>query len=188
MIESVHCAPYPVWCKRQSSARITVFYARVERSAEYIPNQYALWEIFPLTHICVLPHKIVKQDKTKENKKNSRLMYFLHDKCYTFSIKYQSYHMLIDYIQLFSRVFITKNIGTSWCNSVGTICKFTPNGRSFLVNLYRYISWYFRCAHYSGVTRSAISSQITFQLFTQPFFQAQIKEHIKAPHHWPLWV
>ena len=24
-------------------------------------------------------------------------------------------------------------------------------------------------------------------LFTQPFFQAQIKETIKAPCHWPLW-
>ena len=24
-------------------------------------------------------------------------------------------------------------------------------------------------------------------LFTQPFIQAQIKENIKAPHHWPLY-
>ena len=24
-------------------------------------------------------------------------------------------------------------------------------------------------------------------LFTQPFIQAQIKENIKAPRHWPLW-
>ena len=25
------------------------------------------------------------------------------------------------------------------------------------------------------------------RLFAQPFVQAQIKENIKAPHHWPLW-
>ena len=25
------------------------------------------------------------------------------------------------------------------------------------------------------------------RLFTQAFIQAQIKENIKAPHHWPLW-
>ena len=25
------------------------------------------------------------------------------------------------------------------------------------------------------------------RLFTQPFVQAQIKEYIKAPHHWTLW-
>ena len=25
------------------------------------------------------------------------------------------------------------------------------------------------------------------RLFTQPFVQAQIKENIKAPRHWPLW-
>ena len=24
-------------------------------------------------------------------------------------------------------------------------------------------------------------------LFTEPFTQAQIKENIKAPFHWPLW-
>ena len=27
----------------------------------------------------------------------------------------------------------------------------------------------------------------TSRLFTQPFMQAQIKENIKAPRHWPLW-
>ena len=26
------------------------------------------------------------------------------------------------------------------------------------------------------------------RLFTQPFIQAQIKENIKAPRHWPLWI
>ena len=25
------------------------------------------------------------------------------------------------------------------------------------------------------------------RLFTLPFIQAQIKENIKAPRHWPLW-
>ena len=25
------------------------------------------------------------------------------------------------------------------------------------------------------------------RLFAQPFVQAQIKENIKAPRHWPLW-
>ena len=26
-----------------------------------------------------------------------------------------------------------------------------------------------------------------YQLFTQPYVKAQIKENIKAPRHWPLW-
>ena len=25
------------------------------------------------------------------------------------------------------------------------------------------------------------------RLFTKPFIQAQIKDNIKAPRHWPLW-
>ena len=37
--------------------------------------------------------------------------------------------------------------------------------------------------HYSDVIMSVMASQ----LFTQPFVQAQIKENIKAPRHWPLW-
>ena len=33
----------------------------------------------------------------------------------------------------------------------------------------------------------AMASQITnLTIFTQPFIQAQIKENIKAPRHWPL--
>ena len=41
--------------------------------------------------------------------------------------------------------------------------------------------------HYSGVIMSATASQIpASRLFTQPFLQAQIKENIKAPCHWPL--
>ena len=35
---------------------------------------------------------------------------------------------------------------------------------------------------------SAMASQITgVSIFTQPFVQAQVKENIKAPRHWPLW-
>ena len=30
-------------------------------------------------------------------------------------------------------------------------------------------------------------SAMASRLFTQPFVQAQIKENIKAPRHWPLW-
>ena len=43
-------------------------------------------------------------------------------------------------------------------------------------------------SHYSDVIMSEMVSQITAsRLFTQPFVQAQIKENIKAPRHWPLW-
>ena len=41
--------------------------------------------------------------------------------------------------------------------------------------------------HYDDVIMGAMASQITSRLFTQPFIQAQIKENIKAPRHWPLW-
>ena len=40
--------------------------------------------------------------------------------------------------------------------------------------------------HYNDVIMSAMASQLTSRLFTQPFIQAQIKENIKAPCHWPL--
>ena len=36
-------------------------------------------------------------------------------------------------------------------------------------------------------TRWRIKSP-ALRLFTQSFIQAQIKENIKAPHHWPLWA
>ena len=39
--------------------------------------------------------------------------------------------------------------------------------------------------HYYDAIMGAMASQI--KLFTQPFIQAQIKENIKVPHHWPLW-
>ena len=35
---------------------------------------------------------------------------------------------------------------------------------------------------------SAMASQITkSRLSNQPFIQAEMKENIKAPRHWPLW-
>ena len=42
-------------------------------------------------------------------------------------------------------------------------------------------------SHCGDVIMSAMASQITSRLFTQSFIQAQIKENIKAPRHWPLW-
>ena len=37
--------------------------------------------------------------------------------------------------------------------------------------------------------RNGVSNHRRFDcLFTQPFVQAQIKENIKAPRHWPLWA
>ena len=41
--------------------------------------------------------------------------------------------------------------------------------------------------NYSDVLKEFMASQITsLTIFTQPFIQAQIKENIKAPRHWPL--
>ena len=40
--------------------------------------------------------------------------------------------------------------------------------------------------HYNDVTMSAMASQITsVSIVSQLLVQAQIKEYIKAPHHWP---
>ena len=49
-----------------------------------------------------------------------------------------------------------------------------------------YVVW-----HYSDMIMSAMASQITsltivWKCLAQPFIQAQIKENIKAPRHWPL--
>ena len=43
--------------------------------------------------------------------------------------------------------------------------------------------------HYSDVTMSAMASHITgvSNVCSTVFVQAQIKENIKAPRHWPLW-
>ena len=44
----------------------------------------------------------------------------------------------------------------------------------------------FQQYHYTNVIMGTIVSQITSLMFTQAFIQAQIKESIKAPRHWPL--
>ena len=42
--------------------------------------------------------------------------------------------------------------------------------------------------HYIDVIMTTIASQSpAWRLFTQSFIQAQIKENIKAPRHWPLY-
>ena len=45
------------------------------------------------------------------------------------------------------------------------------------------------CEHHSDVIMGAMASQINSLtvVITEPFIQAQIKENIKAPRHWPLW-
>ena len=40
--------------------------------------------------------------------------------------------------------------------------------------------------HHSDVIMGAVASQITDFTIDQLFIQAQIKENIKAPRHWPL--
>ena len=43
-------------------------------------------------------------------------------------------------------------------------------------------------SHYSDVMKGAMASQTPASwLFTEPFIQAQVKENIRAPRHWPLW-
>ena len=41
--------------------------------------------------------------------------------------------------------------------------------------------------HYSDVILSVMAFQITGASIVYSFVQAQIKENIKAPRHWPLW-
>ena len=40
--------------------------------------------------------------------------------------------------------------------------------------------------HYTDVIMTTVASQITNITILYPFIQAQIKENIKAPRHWPL--
>ena len=53
-----------------------------------------------------------------------------------------------------------------------------------------YVSWIPTkklSSHYYDVIMSTMASQITsISNRSQPFVQAQIKENIKAPRHWPL--
>ena len=51
-------------------------------------------------------------------------------------------------------------------------------------------SWYIEYRHPITVTSLWAQMRLkspTSGLFAQPFIQAQIKENIKAPRHWPLW-
>ena len=42
--------------------------------------------------------------------------------------------------------------------------------------------------HYSDIIMSAMASQITsFMIVYSIVYSGEIKEDIKAPHHWPLW-
>ena len=54
-----------------------------------------------------------------------------------------------------------------------------------MANRHHWIRSYY--THYSDAIMGPTASQITsLTIVTQPFIQAQIKENIKAPHHWPL--
>ena len=44
----------------------------------------------------------------------------------------------------------------------------------------------FQYIHYSDVIMGASLKSPASPMFTQPFIQAQMKENIKAPRHWPL--
>ena len=45
-----------------------------------------------------------------------------------------------------------------------------------------------RANHYSDVIMGALASQITdISIVYSTVVQAQIKENIEAPRHWPLW-
>ena len=125
-------------------------------------------------------------------------MSFLHDKCYTFSIKYYSYHILIGFIQTFSPVYITRKkcIGKSRFNSVSTIWKFTINEHWFLVLFDRYIPWHFRCSLYNDVTMAAIVSQIAGVpiVYSNVYSGADQRKHqssaslafLRGIHRWPV--
>ena len=69
-------------------------------------------------------------------------------------------------------------IGAAWYKTVW-------RNFSLHLNIYTYLS-----LHIITVTtywaRWRLQSP-TSRLFVQPLIQAQIKEHIKAPRHWPLW-
>ena len=53
---------------------------------------------------------------------------------------------------------------------------------------FSFFSLHPRCSeHYIDVIMTTVASQITsLAVFTQLFIQTQMKENIKAPHHWPL--
>ena len=48
--------------------------------------------------------------------------------------------------------------------------------------------WVDYTLYYNDIIMSTMAFKSpAFLLFAQPFFQAQIKENIKSPRHWPLW-
>ena len=58
----------------------------------------------------------------------------------------------------------------------------------YLLN-YVLISVDLQINHHSDVIMGAMASQITsLTIVYRPFIQAQTKENIKAPRHWPLCV
>ena len=58
-----------------------------------------------------------------------------------------------------------------------------------LILSYALLEWYNdKHEHYSDVIMNAIASPITgVAIVYSTFVQAQIRENIKAPRHWPLW-
>ena len=68
--------------------------------------------------------------------------------------------------------------------------KFQPHLLMSDINVGGYFSWHERtCLHYIYIimTMGGCLKSPASRLFTQSFIQAQIKENIKAPHHWPLY-
>ena len=62
--------------------------------------------------------------------------------------------------------------------------KYAENMKSNSLSIPHYLGIY----NYNDAVKSAMASHITgVSMFAQPFIQAQIKENIKDPHHWPLW-
>ena len=86
---------------------------------------------------------------------------------------------------------ITSHITTvSWSYAELYRVLSVTHGLSFIVFCcslvcFVYIIFWGGSFHYDDVRMSPMASQIN-SLTTRPFIQAQIKENIKAPRHWPL--
>ena len=86
-----------------------------------------------------------------------------------YMIQYRSFSMSYD-----------KTLSSLWCNVWVSQWSLTPVLR---------FTWIFFicCVHYSDVIMGAVASQITsLSIVYSTVNQAQIKENIKAPRHWPL--
>ena len=91
------------------------------------------------------------------------------------------------WVHTYSKLFSCKFVLTICTCSYGDHCNesytYGRVSRRSLPRVCRYGLLY-----YNDVIMSAKASQITsVSFFTQSFVQAQIKENIKAPLHWPLW-